>query len=142
MVTASKEKIPVKEFEILYPLRDYTFPKEALIDKVRCDETYIHVTLLDGRILSIPLEWIPTLSHAKPEEREKYQINQTRRMIIWDPAVCEINEDIRIDDFLGPIKSVDYSVGGEPIRVIRGKKVELQEKEINEMAFSQRTPFF
>jgi hypothetical protein len=129
MVTASKEKISVKEFKIQYPLRDYTFPTDALIDMVRFDETYMHVTLVDGRILSIPLKWIPTLSHAKPEERGKYQINQTRRMIIWDPSVCEINEEIRIEDFLGPMQSVEYSVGEEPIRVVREKKVSYKKKK-------------
>lgn len=129
MVTASKEKIPVKEFKIHYPLRDYTFPTDALIDKVRFDEMYMHVTLLDGRILSIPLKWIPTLSHARAEEREKYQINQTRRMIIWDPSVCEINEEIRIEDFLGPMQSVEYSVGEEPVRAIREKKAIYKKKK-------------
>ena len=104
MVTASKPKIPVREFKIQYPLRDYTFPKEALIDKVRFDAAYMHVTLTDERVLSIPLRWIPTLYHASPEEREKYQINHTKRMIVWDPSICEINEDIRIEDYLGMTK--------------------------------------
>jgi hypothetical protein len=129
MITASKEKILVKEFKILYPLRDYTFPTDALIDKVGFDETYMHVTLMDGRILSIPLKWIPTLFHAKPEERGKYQISQTRRMIIWDPSVCEINEEIRIEDFLGPRQSVEYSVGEEPARVVREKKASYKKKK-------------
>lgn len=129
MVTASKEKVSVTEFKIQYPLRDYVFPKDVLIDKVRFDEMYMHVNLMDGRIISIPLKWIPTLYHAKPEEREKYQINQTRRMIVWDPSVCEINEDIRIEDFLGPLKNVGYSVKAEPVRVVREKKASYKKKK-------------
>ena len=109
MITASKEKISVKEFKILYPLRDYTFPTDALIDKVHFDETYMHVTLMDGRILSIPLKWIPTLSHAKAEEREKYQINQTRRLSldhfgVYDPLYINTLFDTR--EFTFPCRSV------------------------------------
>ncbi len=104
MVTASKPKVSVKTFKIRYPLSDYTFPREVKIASVRFDEIYMHVTLTDERILSIPLKWIPTLYHAKPAEREKYKINQTKRMIVWYPSECEINEEIRIEDYLGPIK--------------------------------------
>ena len=105
MVTASKPKVSVKTFKIQYSLRDYTFPKEVKIASVRFDETYMHVTLTDERIVSIPLKWIPYLYHAKPTEREKYKINQTKRMLIWDPSECEINEEIRIKDYLGPTKA-------------------------------------
>ena len=72
----------VKSYEIRYPVRDYIFPKEIKIAKVRFDETYMHVTLTDGRVLSIPLKWIPTLYNAKPVERNKYKINQTKRMLV------------------------------------------------------------
>ena len=105
MVTASKPKVSVKTFKIRYSLRDYTFPKEVKISSVRFDETYMHVTLTDERILSIPLKWIPSLYHAKPADREKYKINQTKRMLVWDPAKCEINEEIRIEDYLGPLNA-------------------------------------
>lgn len=129
MITASKEKETVKEFKIRYPLRDYTYPKEAVIDKVRFDETYMHVVLGDGRIVSIPLKWIPTLHHAKPAEREKYQINQTRRMIVWDPSVCEINEEIRIEDYLGVMQNIEYSNGDERVRAVREQKASYQKKK-------------
>ena len=129
MVTASKEKVVVKEFKIQYPLRDYTYPKEALIDKVRFDETYMHVVLTDERIVSIPLKWIPTLYHAKPVEREKYKINQTRRMIVWDPSVCEINEEIQVEDYLGSMKSIKYADGKETVRAVREKKASYTKKK-------------
>jgi hypothetical protein len=111
VATASKPKVSVKVFKIRYPLSDYTFPKKVKIAKVRFDETHMHVTLTDERIISIPLKWIPTLYHAKSTERQKYKINQTKRMLIWDPAECEINEEIRIEDYLGPMKAGtgDYS---------------------------------
>ena len=58
--------------------------------------------LTDGRVLSVPLWWIPTLYHALPEEREKYEINQSRTMLIWDPDTCAINDEMRISDYLCP----------------------------------------
>ena len=109
MVTASKPKVSVKAYKVKYSLRDYTFPKEVKIVSVRFDETYMHVTLTDERIVSIPLKWIPSLYHAKPADREKYKINQTKRMLVWDPAKCEINEELRIEDYLGPVNAgTDY----------------------------------
>ena len=118
MVTASKPKASVKTFKIRYSLKDYTFPNEVKIDKVRFDETYIHVTLTDERILSVPLKWIPSLYHAKPTEREKYKINQARRMLVWDPSESEINDEIRVEDYLGPVKAQT----NQAIKVIREKK--------------------
>ncbi len=61
----------------------------------------MHVDLTDGRKLSIPLWWIPTLHNASPEDREKYEISQSRTMIIWDPEKSGINDEIRIADYLG-----------------------------------------
>ncbi|MEW6284925.1 MAG: DUF2442 domain-containing protein [Chloroflexota bacterium] len=91
-----------KWYDIPYPASAYTFPREALIHRVRFDKEYMHVELTDGRLLSIPLWWIPTLHNAAPEEREKYEISQDRKMIIWDPDKCAINDEVRIDDYLAP----------------------------------------
>ena len=122
MVTASKPKASVKTFKIQYAARDYTFPKEVKIDKVRFDETYVHITLMDERIISIPLKWIPTLYRAKPAEREQYKINQTKRMIVWDPAKCEINEEILVEDYLGPTKAeVETNEVAKAAREKKGK---------------------
>ena len=89
-----------KWYDIPYPASAYTFPREALLHRVRFDKDYMHLELTDGRILSIPLLWIPTLHNAAPEEREKYEISQDRKMIIWDPDKCAINDEVRIDDYL------------------------------------------
>lgn len=117
---ASKPKVSLNTFKIRYSLKDYTFPKEVKIDRVRFDETYLHVTLTDERIISIPLKWIPSLYHAKPVEREKYKINQTKRMLVWDPAQCEINEEVRIEDYLGPTNAEVET--NEGTKLVREKK--------------------
>ena len=107
MVTNVKqmnEKIQVKRYKIQHSIDEYTFPKEAYIHAVRFDEKYIHVELTDQRILSIPLWWIPTVYNASAEEREKFEINQSRTMIIWNPDKCGINDEISIADYLGPAR--------------------------------------
>ena len=92
--------INVKWYDNSYPASAYTFPREALSHRVRFDDNYMHLELTDGRVISVPLSWIPTLHNATPEEREEYEISQDRKMIIWDPDKCSINDEIRIDDYL------------------------------------------
>jgi hypothetical protein len=99
-----KEQAEVKRYAIQSPLSAYTFPTEARIHQVRIDEKYIHIELMDERILSIPLWWIPTLHNADMEERAKVEINRSRTMLIWDPAKCAINDELRISDYLGPCR--------------------------------------
>jgi hypothetical protein len=97
-----EEQYEVKRYKIQYPVSAYTFPKEARIHKVSFSDAYIHIELTDERMLFVPLWWIPTLYNAPPEEREKYEINPGRTMIIWDPDKCTINDEMRLVDYLGP----------------------------------------
>ena len=99
-VKVSEDKVEIKRYRIKYPLTAYTFPSDARIHAVRLDDEYIHVELLDGRILSIPLWWIPTLHNAEPKEREKFEISRDRTMLIWDPEKCAINDELRVKDYL------------------------------------------
>ncbi len=104
---------PSKWYDVAYPASAYTFPSEALLHRVRFDENYMHLELTDGRMLSIPLWWIPTLHNAPSEEREKYEISQDRKMIIWDPEKCSINDEVRIDDYLIPHPKEDAEKDNE-----------------------------
>ena len=101
------EQIAVKRYKIQYPISAYTFPTEAHIHQVAFDDEYLHVGLTDGRQVSIPLWWVPTLNNALPEEREQYEINRSRTMIIWEPEKSGINEEVSIMDYLGPAKPND-----------------------------------
>ena len=87
-------------YQISSPAAAYTFPAEALIHNVHFDEQYIHLDLTDGRILSIPLAWIPTLHNAAPAERRKFTISRDRKALTWDPDICAINDELFIDDYL------------------------------------------
>lgn len=95
-----EEQIEVKRFKVQYPILAYTFPTEARIHQARLDEDYLHLDLTDGRKLAIPLWWIPTLNNAPPEEREKFKIDPSRTMLIWDPNKCAINDELRLIDYL------------------------------------------
>ena len=99
----TEEKVQVKRFKIQYPASAYTFPRDAIISAVRFDDEFVHVELTDGRVVSVPLWWIPTLYNATPEEREKYELDTGRRLIVWDPSKCTINDELRIADYLGPV---------------------------------------
>ena len=118
------EQVQIKRYKIQYSVDEYTFPKEAFIHAVRFDEKYIHVELTDQRVLSIPLRWIPTVYHASAGDREKFEINQGRTMIIWNPDISGINDEINIADYLGPgreeIESI-YSPRESKRQVAEGK---------------------
>ena len=101
------EKLKVKRYKIQDSIEEYTFLKEAYIHEVTFDEKYMHVELTDERIISIPLMWIPTLYNASNEDRTKFEISPNRRMSIWDPEKCGINDEINILDYLGPTRTRD-----------------------------------
>ncbi len=108
MVTGTKqsnEKMKIKRYKVQHSIDKYTFPKEAYIHNVTFNEKYMHVELTDERIISIPLMWIPTLYNASDEDREKFEISQNRRMLIWDPEKSGINDEINIIDYLGPTRA-------------------------------------
>ena len=99
-VKRDAEQFRVKRYKIQYPISAYTFPRETQIQRIRFDNEYLHIELTDGRVLSVPLKWIPTLQNVSLKEREKYELSRDRTMIIWDPAKCAINDEIRISDYL------------------------------------------
>jgi len=102
-----EEEQQVRRYRVQYPIASYVFPREARIHDVRFDEEHLHLELSDGRMLAVPLWWIPTLYNAAPEEREKYEINRDRTMLVWDPARCDINDEFRVADYLGPLPQTD-----------------------------------
>lgn len=91
-----------RRYDIKYPATEYTYPREAVIHEVKIDENFINVELTDGRILSIPMWWIPSVYNAPPQDRLKFEINRGRTMLIWDPEKGSINDEIKIEDYLAP----------------------------------------
>lgn len=60
--------------------------KPAKITDVSTEAGLLTVWLNDGRILSLPLAWYPSLASATPEERAVWQTNGAGRGVHW-PAL-------------------------------------------------------
>jgi len=129
-VKPTDEKVQVKRYKVQHSIDEYTFPREATIHDVRFDEKFIHVELTDQRVISIPLWWIPTVYNATMEDRKKFEINQSRTMIIWDPEKCGINDEISILDYLGPARDEIRAVYSPraPKRQVPEAKAKLKKK--------------
>jgi hypothetical protein len=67
-------------------------PTSALAKSVALDDLMMHVTLLDGRVIGVPIVWFPLLRNATPEQRTKYEIGGGGISLHWE----EIDEDISI----------------------------------------------
>jgi hypothetical protein len=67
-------------------------PSSALAKGLEFSEEMMHVQLTDGRILSVPLIWFPTLHGATPEQRRQYRIGAGGRGLHWP----ELDEDLSV----------------------------------------------
>jgi hypothetical protein len=56
----------------------------------------MHVTLTDGRVLSVPLVWFPTLLAATPDQRSQYEIAGGGISLHWP----DIDEDLSVAGLL------------------------------------------
>lgn len=63
---------------------------------VQITEDALTVRLMDGRSISVPLEWYPRLAHASPEARAHWEICGAGYGIHW-PA---IDEDLSTEGLL------------------------------------------
>jgi hypothetical protein len=76
-------------------LRAYV-PATALAKQVEFDDTSMHVTFMDGRVLSLPLVWFPRLRKATPEQRDHYEIAGGGISLHWP----DLDEDLSIGGLL------------------------------------------
>ena len=65
---------------------------------VRFDQHMMHVLLVDGRQVSVPLEWFPTLRKASEKQRKRWRLIGDGVGIHW-PG---LDEDISIAALLDP----------------------------------------
>ena len=65
-------------------------------DDVRFDATMMHIRLLDGREISVPLEWFPRLRDATAKQRKKWRLIGQGIGIHWD----DFDEDISVPALL------------------------------------------
>jgi hypothetical protein len=67
-------------------------PTTALAKSVNFGEEMMHVSLTDGRCLSVPIIWLPVLRNATPDKRAKYEIGGGGTSLHWP----ELDEDLSV----------------------------------------------
>jgi hypothetical protein len=71
-------------------------PTAVLALDVRFSEDALHVSLADGREVSVPLEWFPRLRDATPEQRNHWRLIARGIGIHWE----DVDEDISVASLL------------------------------------------
>ncbi len=56
----------------------------------------MHVSLADGRLISVPIIWFPLLRQAAPEQRSKYEIGGGGTSLHW----AELDEDLSLANLM------------------------------------------
>jgi len=59
---------------------------------VTFDEEMMHVSLTDGRLISVPIVWFPLLREATSDQRTKYEIGGGGTSLHWP----ELDEDLSV----------------------------------------------
>jgi hypothetical protein len=70
--------------------------KDALAADIWFDADMMHIRLIDGREIGIPLEWFPKLRDASDEKRMKWRLIGKGTGIHWE----ELDEDISVSALL------------------------------------------
>lgn len=73
-----------------------TKTSEAMASNIWFDSDMMHIRLLDGREISVPLEWFPKLRDATDEQRKGWRLIGRGVGIRWDG----LDEDISVASLL------------------------------------------
>ena len=60
------------------------------------DENKMHISLEDGREMSIPIDWFPSLRDASKEQRDNWRLIGDGEGIHWE----DLDEDILVEALL------------------------------------------
>ena len=63
---------------------------------IRATSECLAAKLVDGRTISVPLEWFPRLVHATLEERENWDLSGDGAHVHWP----ELDEDISVEGLI------------------------------------------
>ena len=67
-------------------------PTTALAKSLEFDQDMMHVSLTDGRVLSVPLQWFPALRQASGEQLTRYEISGGGISLHWP----DLDEDLSV----------------------------------------------
>ena len=56
----------------------------------------MHVSLIDGRIISVPIIWFPLLYEASSEQRKNYEIGGGGISLHWE----DLDEDLSVANLM------------------------------------------
>lgn len=74
-------------------------PTTALAKAIEFDNEMMHVSLIDGRIISVPIIWFPLLYEATPEQRKNYEIGGGGISLHWE----ELDEDLSVANLMAGV---------------------------------------
>ncbi|CAN5365097.1 hypothetical protein BH10ACI2_BH10ACI2_07740 [soil metagenome] len=74
-------------------------PTTALAFSVEFDKEMMHVSLTDGRVVSVPIIWFPLLREASPSQREHYEIGAGGHGLHWP----DLDEDLSIASLMAGV---------------------------------------
>ena len=74
------------------------------IDRITFDERTMSVALMDGRVITLSLEWYPRLLNATPEQRRNYRIETPGDCVHWP----DVDEDLHVDGMLKGVPAAGY----------------------------------
>lgn len=66
------------------------------VKHVRCTRDMLHVDLMDGRTISVPIAWYPRLLHATSEQRANWKVAGAGYGIHWP----DLDEDLSVEGLL------------------------------------------
>ena len=74
-------------------------PTSALANSVEFDDEMMNVYLTDGRVISVPVIWFPTLRDALPEQRARCEIGAGGHGLRWP----ELDEDLSVASLMAGV---------------------------------------
>jgi hypothetical protein len=70
-----------------------------LAHNVECTEDSLKVDLLDGRTISVPISWFPSLSQATKQQKENWEILGDGEGVHWP----DLDEDLSVSGLLAGV---------------------------------------
>jgi hypothetical protein len=62
-----------------------------------CDDDNLHVTIEDGRVISVPLDWFDWLASASLAQRNDIRITEGGAGIVWN----QLDDSLSVPGLLG-----------------------------------------
>ena len=88
----------ISGYRFFFYINDHQPPLTKSTDAVKIwsDDIKLHLSLDDGRELSVPTNWFPSLRDATPEQRDNWRFIGDGEGIHWE----DLNEDILVEGLL------------------------------------------